>query len=454
MRWLRRIGIGLLVLLLTVGIGRLVQKALQSRYSGERTVYLQQLGTDTVTLHWQSGEAEVGEVRFGTSAAGMDQMQREAQTTTRHAVRLPDLRPDTRYWYSVGATSETPVIDANRWFRTAPPVGSSGPTRIWVQGDPGYWYRGSEAVRDAAITWSAARPRPGRPPFDLWLTTGDNAYGSGKNSEFQSELFAPYARLLGNVPYWPAYGNHDARRWAFFEIFDFPQHGELGGIASGTEHYFAFNHANIHLVFLDTETGDLDSDGAMLQWLRRDLDANRQHWSIVVLHHPPYTKGSHDSDSEQDSWGRMAAVRAHILPILEAHNVDLVLAGHSHVYERSYLLACHYGHSATLQPAMILDRGNLFAKSSARDAGAQGTVYAVVGSSAKADQGPLDHPAMAIARSQLGSLLIDVEGNRLDAYFITDSGTELDRFSIRKDASLLPRERLMGGGCPIETPRH
>ena len=36
-------------------------------------------------------------------------------------------------------------------------------------------------------------------------------------------------------------------------------------------------------------------------------------------------------------------MRQNALPILEADGVDLVLTGHSHSYERSFLLDGHYG---------------------------------------------------------------------------------------------------------------
>jgi hypothetical protein len=37
-------------------------------------------------------------------------------------------------------------------------------------------------------------------------------------------------------------------------------------------------------------------------------------------------------------------MRQYAAPILERYGVDLVLSGHSHNYERSYLLDGHYGH--------------------------------------------------------------------------------------------------------------
>jgi hypothetical protein len=114
------------------------------------------------------------------------------------------------------------------------------------------------------------------------------------------------------------------------------------------------------------------------------------------------------------------------------------------VYERSHLLACHYGSAATLRPEMIVDGGGGTAAPYVKPVGRvplAGTVYAVVGSTANLDHGPLDHPAHAAVRRELGALLIDVAGERLDARFINAYGEVSDHFSIVKpaDAPLVER---------------
>ena len=54
----------------------------------------------------------------------------------------------------------------------------------------------------------------------------------------------------------------------------------------------------------------------MMQWARADLaDAASTpgvQWLVAVFHHPPYTKGSHDSDTEIE----LVEMRANFLPVL------------------------------------------------------------------------------------------------------------------------------------------
>lgn len=66
----------------------------------------------------------------------------------------------------------------------------------------------------------------------------------------------------------------------------------------------------------------------MFTCLSRDVAASNKEWKIAFWHHPPYTKGSHDSDFETE----LVEMRERALPILEAAGVDMVLGGHSHSY--------------------------------------------------------------------------------------------------------------------------
>jgi len=91
----------------------------------------------------------------------------------------------------------------------------------------------------------------------------------------------------------------------------------------------------------------------MAAWLRMDLASTTSTWIIAFWHHPPYSKGTHDSDTEAQLIGMLGLFN----PILEQGGVDLVLCGHSHNYERGFLLDGHYGSSDTLTAAMRKTQG-------------------------------------------------------------------------------------------------
>ena len=89
-----------------------------------------------------------------------------------------------------------------------------------------------------------------------------------------------------------------------------------------------------------------------------------------------------DSDDPLDSNGRMFDMRTQVLPILESYGVDLVLSGHSHSYERSFLIDGHHGDSSTYNPAAhAIDDGDGDPNGEgAYQALGAGTVYTVSGS--------------------------------------------------------------------------
>jgi len=270
----------------------------------------------------------------------------------------------------------------------------------------------------------------------LWLMLGDNAYGIGADQEYQSAVFEMYPQMLRQTVLWPTIGNHDTYstgadgRFPYLDIFTLPTNGEAGGVPSGTEKYYSYNYGNIHFAVLDAMSSDRSSNGPMCAWLRADLAANTNDWLIAYWHHPPYTKGSHDSDFEPE----LVEMRENVVPILEAYGADLVLCGHSHSYERSCLLNGHYGHSSSLVPSNIVntDPDGPYFKEFIGPAPNLGTIYAVAGSSGQIGGGPLNHPVMCVARNELGSLVLDIDGDRLEAKFLRETGVIDDYFSIIK----------------------
>lgn len=446
-RYLKRLAWLLLALIVLYAVGRPIQIWLGGLYSGVREPYLQMMSTNSVNVRWQSEHEYSAVLRYGVRPFHLNKVQNETSVDVKHEIRLTGLKANTKYFYSLGDGNKEVYSGKNFWFKTAPLVTTNKPenVRFWVTGDQGYPNIIQNQVRDAMFTWVKKNPRPNKaaPKLDLWLTTGDNAYRSGTNQQFQKGFFEPYKNILRNTPVWPVYGNHDARRRAFFDIFTFPTNAESGGVASDTEHYYSFDYSNIHFVMLDTQDSDHDIDGEMLKWLKTDLQKTKQQWLIAFFHHPPYTKGSHDSDDQWDSAGRLTSVRENILPLLEKSGVDLVFSGHSHMYERSELMNCHYGESATFTKSMNrASTKSRYKKKGLNISKNSGTIYTVIGSSSKVDAGPLDHPALPYAYQQAGSMIFDVDQNKLNAFFINNESKVLDQFEIIKGVNNGVKEQL------------
>jgi hypothetical protein len=409
-----------------------------------RGPYLQQGTPTSVIVQWRTAMATDSRLRYGDAPGNLTAVVDIAGSTTEHAVTLTGLDPDTTYYYSIG--SSTAVFagdDAEHFFLTSPVAGTAKPTRIWVLGDSGTANANAQAVANAYASFA------GSTHTDLWLMLGDNAYSTGTDSEYQAAVFDMYPEMLRKSVLWTTLGNHDGhtadsatQSGPYYDIFTLPTNAEAGGLLSGTEAYYSFDYGNIHFICLDSHDTDRSPGGAMLGWLTQDLAATTQEWIIAFWHHPPYTRGSHDSDTES----QLIQMREHALPILEAAGVDLVLSGHSHSYERSFLLDGHYGTSDTLTPEMKIDAGDgktdfdgaykaVFDEAEPY----RGAVYVTAGSSGKTSGGSLDHPVMVHASlNALGSLVLDVNGNRLDATFVRNTGAIDDYFTILKNPDNCP----------------
>lgn len=432
-----------------------------------RGPYLQAAHAHGITVKWKTDVPTNARVRYGPAADNTPFIADDATIAQDHEVVISGLEPNTTYYYSVGTTTSdlAGMNDATFHFRTHPVIGTSAQLRIWAIGDAGTANADQYRVRDSYLAHAGAQLA------DVWLMLGDNAYFQGREAEYDVSVFKEgYQGILRNTCLWPTPGNHDyyssadaaAQTGTYYTLFSPPKSGQCGGVPSNTAAYYSFDHGNVHFISLDSYDSPRAPAGAMATWLLQDLAYAEQHseWIIAYWHHPPYTKGSHNSDDVVDSDGIMRDMRQNILPILEAHGVDLVLCGHSHSYERSFLIDGHYGTSGTFNAGTMKLDGT---SGRAHDLGAyekdgnlaphDGAVYTVCGVSGKKEAvGNLNHPAMFMGTyAHWGSLVIDVDGTELHAKFINDVGAVVDHYDIVKEPSALPVHLRVALEGPLDT---
>jgi hypothetical protein len=418
-----------------------------------RGPYLQRVAMRGLVVRWRTDIPSTSGVWVGKSPTTLKLAAKDSGRSYEHEIAVGNLGPGTSYIYAVG-TSTKRLLGGSAAFSFHTSTNFPVNTRVWVVGDSGSGGSGQRAVRDGFLKFE------GKKKADLWLMLGDNAYWDGKDQEYQTKLFEPYSDILRRLPLWPTYGNHDGHSanskkesGPYYDIFTLPRKGEAGGVPSGTEAYYSFDYANIHFICLNSYDLPRSPTDPMAVWLKKDLVASKSLWKVAYWHHPPYSKGSHDSDYET----ALVEMRKFIVPILENGQVDLVLCGHSHGYERSYLLDGHYGLSTTFAPSFLFDKGDGNPES---DGGYwkltgqahKGTVYVVAGNGASVATWPrYDHPALPIRSTKLGSLVLDVSLDRLLCQAIDTQGKVFDRFEIKKGAPPLlsrdnPRLSLSKGG--------
>lgn len=434
-----------------------------SAQSVVRGPYMQSPTHNSIKVMWRTDIPSYSTVWYGLSPSALTSSVVVNGSVTDHIVTITGLQPETQYYYAVGDNfSILAGQSTNHYFRTHPVPGTSVPTRVWAIGDFGKGGSGQVDVKSSYVVY------PQSAETDVWIWLGDNAYDDGKDSEYQDKVFnlTGFSDIFSWLPFYPSPGNHDyGEVWSesttlgipytniplqdhegpYYDIVEVPQYGEAGGEPSNLEVFYSFDYGDVHFLSLNSEVFDYtfsyDGINQMKNWIIQDLQNNTRKFTIAYFHQPPYSKGSHDSDDAYELV--MKAMREKIVPTLEQFDIDLVVCGHSHVYERSYLIKGHYGSSSSYDPnTMLMDgsngnfaQGNAYMKDSSYTT-PEGTVYVVCGNGGSTDSGPaLNHPIMAFAdggSGVYGSFIIDIKKNRLDGKYLKPNGTIADEFTILK----------------------
>ncbi len=418
-----------------------------------RGPYLQMAGPTTMTVRFRTDAPVNAEMAIGTDAKTFTRTKKTGNASTEHTILLDSLTASKTYFYRI-KTGSTTLGDSTYFFKTAPAVGSSEKFRFWSLGDmfPGVT---QERVYEAFLKYN------GTNYTNFLMTVGDNTYNGGSDGGFQSNFFDVYQKgtFMRQSPLFMGIGNHDYGGYphvqdnpemGYYQIFNLPSKGELGGVPSGSEAYYSFDYGNVHFISLDSfargRDGKLLTDAGSEQfaWLIKDLENTKQRWKIVYFHHAPYTRGTYDSDV----WENLKQPRLVVTPVLEKYGVDLVISGHSHVYERSKPIKGYTGLVADFNPAIHFTQtssGKYNATANScpymftSNQASNGVIYVVNGvggaTGAMRSNGP--HPVMETSQAGIGgSMIFDIEGSRLDAKFLTENGTITDQFTIFKDLNL------------------
>jgi hypothetical protein len=149
-------------------------------------------------------------------------------------------------------------------------------------------------------------------PFTFVIMLGDNIYGGKSPAELQKKFEIPYKPLLdGGVQFYAALGNHDDTNERFYKFFN------MNG-----QQYYSFKKGNVQFFVIDSNYFDPKE----MAWLDKELANSSADWKICYFHHPLYSSGAfHGSSTE---------LRKILEPVFLKYGVQVVFAGHEHLYER------------------------------------------------------------------------------------------------------------------------
>lgn len=269
--------------------------------------YLQGSTATTMGLLWTSARDTVPGLKLA-DAAGKPVDTLDGAKGRRHNFALEGLTPATAYRWT--ATEDGHDVASGTFKTNAGPSGKQ--VRFAAVGDTGTGNAAQFAVARAIAAWKP----------DFMVIAGDVIYPLGQARHYGPRFLAPYRDLVDKLVIYPALGNHDYltdQGQPYLDFFAPPVDAE-----SQTERYYRIRWGHLEVWALDSNQ-DHDPASAQTKWLAKTLAASDATWKMAFFHHPPYSSGSHGSDEKlRKDWG----------PLFERHDVQLVITGHDHHYER------------------------------------------------------------------------------------------------------------------------
>jgi hypothetical protein len=194
-----------------------------------------------------------------------------------------------------------------------PPGGASplpmpqirGGTVFAVMGDSGSGDEAQQAVAQAMLTYFNTARR-----FSFVLMLGDNLY----DDDYTNEFSVPYKPLLDRgVKFYAALGNHDRDLEIHFKPFNM----------NDVDRY-VFDQGNARFAVLNSNH---PTDPLQIKWLDQTFADAGTKWRVAFFHHPLYSSGQHASEGRD-------VIRPALEPALVRNQVNVVFAGHEHLYQR------------------------------------------------------------------------------------------------------------------------
>ena len=289
-----------------------------------RTDYSVVVGYAEIALADPSSRFDLKAKRFQAATQSLDIGQHDQNVsvvTHFHSVVFEGLSPDTLYAYRVGDGGEL----WSEWlqFRTAST--RNEPVEFLYFGDAqnavlSHWSRIMRAAFQKA------------PNADFSIHAGDLINRAHRDQEW-AEWFKAGGWIHAMIPSILVPGNHeydeltDAEQEKRLSLqwgpqFELPRYEDLPDSLEETVYYI--DYQGVRIVALNSNR-EIE---AQTKWLKKVLSRNPNRWTVLTFHHPIFSSGDgRDNTRNRDSWK----------PIIEKHDVDLVLQGHDHTYARGHV---------------------------------------------------------------------------------------------------------------------
>lgn len=368
-----------------------------------------------------------------------DQQNLPGHDLVAYRAELDGLEPGTEYVYR--AVLDDRASDGHA-VRTAPTTGGGFSVTAWGDhGIEGQFNRADGDAPDRNVDLA------GELDADLHLGVGDVSYANGYPATWEA-YFDEFESYFAGRPQLTVPGNHEREPGQGFQQYD-ARLDTLQPSATG-ERWFDVTYGDAAFVGLNSEAGACPStdigaeryvpisdmrcgepSGETYETAEAVLASEKQGrylrealahaeadpgvtWKVVFFHGGWWTTSQHDPREDlQRLWE----------PVIDEFDVDLVVVGHNHVYERTRPM---------------------------RDGswGETGTTYVTTGASGTSFYDFEEpQPEWMAARQNVayGAFTFDVTPTHLRCRFVTQDGETFDEFHVAKDTDGRPTQREVGG---------
>lgn len=379
--------------------------------------YLQAPGADTMTIMWESPTKKPGIVHYGLK----NKLDRELRLETPRELIAVSVNSVTNV--TTGQTNVTQVSITNVVFLYEMTLTNLRPNSVYTYSAETDGIRtppkrfktfGAQASRVKFIAYGDTRSNPHihaavaanfkRHSPEFILHTGDLVTAGTRYDLWGREFFGPLAQVIDEIPMLPAIGNHEQDGINYLHYLHLP----------GKEQWYSYDVGPVHVLSLDYRYDKAEHE--QFTFARRDLMAAKAPWKIVFLHFPVFNIGGHGT-----GWGHAA-----YLPLFHEAKVDMVIAGHSHIYERFRPVAAGTGSESW--PIVHITTG-----------GGGAPLYVTY-----------PHPALAAQVATNHFVLFEATRTRLKGWAYATNNTVLDTFELEK-ANGQPSGKLFAQVYPEET---
>ncbi len=269
--------------------------------------YLVAPGSTEMIIRWESDTLSDYTLNYGQERVLSDTKRANLRGIKGdgylYEVVIEDLKPGVQYDYQVSWDNRHTTMSSFTTFRE-----KQSRLHFVAMGD-------SRSNPDifASIMNSVDRDEP-----EFMISMGDLVAIGGNLAEWQTYYFDVTKNVTNHIPLVSTLGDHEGEN----------DNGELFRHFMRTDQptekqWFSFDYGDAHFISLDYRYPDSKE---MARWFKRDISSSDARWKFVYMHRPAYNLGGHRSTWGRGKWPEL----------FSKYHVDIVFAGHSHVYERFF----------------------------------------------------------------------------------------------------------------------